>query len=235
MKFEEAGRKLAANERLGKQLRGFKPWYSDASLIEHGAKRVFVGINPAGDESTQRTDEAAGYIDAPYDVEGWNAILDEQKPPSHPYNVSIPSLFTTMYGEAWETELRKTVCFNLCPHRTRNTKELPEAVARSSVVWFRNVLNHIQPEFVICMGNKDGDPWDGPWAALDSRYTITQFQACRLSRMGYSVKHGKLRKSPHAGVRVLGLPLPGFGKQAGGLLSEVLEVVRKLGVEEPFF
>ena len=54
------------------------------------------------------------------------------------------------------------------------------------------------------------------------------------SGLNYRLKQGRLERPPFHGVRVLGCPLPVFGRQAGYMLSELLDRVREISSEEPF-
>ena len=150
---------------------GSKFWCSSAGLIEAGAVRAFVGINPAGGQDAAAHDRDQGYPEKPYAGPDWNAFLDEMWPGWNPYQESVPQLFKAMYGaEDGEKTLRRTACFNVCPFRT--TSASPENLSPDlwavSAEWCIEVLKHIQPklDLIICMGNRElrsksalGHPW----------------------------------------------------------------------------
>ena len=58
---------------------GFKCWYCDAHLIENGAKRAFVGINPGGKHGDDKYDHQMGYLRAPYEKRGPQYIISPRR------------------------------------------------------------------------------------------------------------------------------------------------------------
>ena len=216
--FEEKVENLPKNA-LEKSL-GYKFWYCWADLIEAGAVRAFVGINPAGDQSAAVLDQEKRYPKKPYTQPNWNAFLDEVSP-SNPYQESIPKLFEAMYGrEDSERILRRTACFNVCPFRT--TSAPPEKLSPDlwavSAEWCIEVLEHIQPELtlIICMGNRENRKqrklssrtWPpkakssarSPWAVLDARFGVEVIGEEEVGKsLGYSLKEGSLKSGPSEG------------------------------------
>ena len=126
----------------------------------------------------------------------------------------------------------------MCPFRTSNARRLPHALKKRSVGWFLEVMQHVRPQFIVCMGNAGtakSPPWSSPWAALARKYGMEDVQEWRFRpRLNFTLRVGRLQESPFFGVRVLGVPLPVLGRQANYLLSEVLGLVRRIGQKKPF-
>ena len=223
--FEKKAKELSLEECFF----GFICWYCDAALIENRARRAFIGSNPAGKPSDADHDQDQGYPEKPYTDPGWNAFLDTKWDDWNPYQESVPQLFEAMYGVGdFKRTLRRTACFNVCPFRTRNSAALPVELKKASSQWFIEVLKHVKPEFIICMGNNEAS-WSSPWAVLTRQFGIECRRPSRVGLLGYSLKDGTLESGPLVGVRVLGVPLPVLGKQASYLLPDLLVKVRRIG------
>ena len=81
IKMEQQANNIA--KPFQSHIHGVKPWYTAARLFDQSAERVFVGINPGGDERSNSQEEIGKGI--AYTNPNFNAWLDEgwqsNKPP----------------------------------------------------------------------------------------------------------------------------------------------------------
>lgn len=182
---------------------GVKCWYCDARLIKSGAKRVFLGINPAGDTFSQQFDQENGYIDAPYEGRWYNAFLDEQIWGS---GASLQSAVCraseAMYGKAWERTLRQTACLNLVPFRSPKITDLKRETYEIGMAWGIKVLQHLRPSLIISNGNGRQSAW-GALSEDCSDETVIPLGAVGSTAR---LKEAFIVTGPLAGSRVIGLP-----------------------------
>ena len=190
---------------------GVKCWYSAARLFNQSAERVFVGINPGGDErSNSKEDIGKG---AAYNDPDFNAWLDERwqsnKPPGEDtHQLSAQRVFKILYGDDWEKVFRNTPCFNVTPFRTPNINQLPQEAWEASIPWFQQVLEHVKPKLIICNGNGEGR---SPWSVLRSIYSIDDVNKTPLYGV-VSLKQGIIQSAPLKDTGILALPhLTRFG------------------------
>lgn len=204
-----------SRERLGwcKEVDGrsnLKPWYSHLSAFQPGAKRALVGIDPGGDPSTPDATVGPRYRDQ-LEGDSYNAFLDERwpkrsgstelhRPGEAPLQRSVREVFHILFPRSdTADEIRATACFNACPIRTGLGSDLPPRgeVWRLSKKWFNRVLEHIQPELVICIANGNVSPWQ----ALG----VGHAKKIRLARSAY-LKCGFVKLIDGRSVKVIGLP-----------------------------
>ena len=212
-KLERMAKRVAASLRKeGEDVEGVKCWYSDAALIDKGAERAFVGINPGLAYSGElRAQERRGYLKAPYNQRRYSAWLDQEwgaKGPRH--QAAGRQLFQVMYGSAWENKLRSTACFNVSPFPTKKASQLSRRAWNWSASWFRQVLEHVNPRLLVCNGN--GATGRSPWAVVSSAYGINHIQEIPIGAKGStaSIKHGRIGEGPLSGCRVIGVPFLGY-------------------------
>ena len=186
-------------------IHGVKPWYTAARLFNQSTERVFVGINPGGDErSNSREDIGKGPA---YDDPNFNAWLDERwqsnKPPGKDiHQLSAQRVFKILYGNDWEKVFRNTPCFNATPFRTPNINQLPREAWEASIPWFQHVIEHLKPKLIICNGNGEDQ---SPWSVICSIYSIGEMTKTPIQNK-ISIKQGIIQSAPLKDTRILALP-----------------------------
>ena len=187
---------------------GAKCWYCDANLIENGAIRAFVGINPGGGKTSEKIDVEKGSLDAPYAIRRWNSWLDEDswEGKGRQHQERVKRMFKSMYGKVWEEKLRESACLNVVPFRTESASRIPAPVWIYSQQWFRRVIEHIRPKLILCNGNGEAK---SPWAVLCSFYRINDVKKVSVGATGStaSLKEAVIESEIMMGTRIIGLPL----------------------------
>ena len=208
--------KLICEGELEKDLYGddsnFKPWYSPRELIDSavgGVDRVLIGVNPGGsprepDHTTEeRQWEAALDPGLPF-----NAFLDECwdgfRAGDAPLQEGVRGLYKALYEDQWAGTLRNTVCFNVCPVRTRDSRKIQTGLWNHSVDWCKQVLRGLMPTMVICNGNDNGKK--SPWTVLRTSFGIDLIQCVPLGNSDRFVKFGVATVEPIEGRKVLAVP-----------------------------
>ena len=142
-----------------------KPWYSARNRFEHGVERALIGIDPGGDPSAPDNTTGQQYHDQ-LNGDTFNAFLDESwpgyRPGGAPLQTAIRDVYRNLYQESNpEGKIRGTACFNVCPVRTGIGSKLPPhgRVWQLSTSWMWEVIEHIRPKEVICIGNGGTSPW----------------------------------------------------------------------------
>ena len=193
--------------KISEQVYGVKCWYSDARLIEDGAKRVFVGINPGGSNADRKSDIDNGYLARPYAQPGYNAWLDEKEwlGSGSKHQAAVRQAFEAMFGERWETILRRTACLNIAPFRTPGSGGLPDEAWSWSVDWFTEVLEHISPRLILCNGSGNKN---SPWSVMNKKYELEQLSSINIRANGF-IKQAYIKQkgNPLHGARVVAMPL----------------------------
>ena len=204
--------KILADELGSQDIFGVKCWYSDASLFEGSSKRVFIGINPGGDRTSQDLDLRAGYLEWPRTKPGYNAWLDETWPDNGPkHQEAVVNAFRSMYGSTWEKQMRDTACFNVVPFRCPSATKLPTHAWSAGTKWFQEVLERLEPRLIICNGNSRSK---SPWSTLHRLYSVEEFQDIPIGAAGStaSIKQGMIDSGQFSGCQILALPsLSRFG------------------------
>ena len=172
-------------EKLYRDDRNFKPWYSPRDLIDRAAKegkidRVLIGVNPAGNPRSHDQTTFDRLWEHPINIaRPFNAFLDEswkgQSPGKEKLQVAVQDVFRALCCDGWKSLLRNTVCFNVCPIRTDNAQRIPTAAWDASVKWCLEVLECLRPTRIICFAifDKGGSPARrSPWHAIDREYQI---------------------------------------------------------------
>ena len=193
-------------ERLAKpfedQIHGVKCWFSAAHLFDVPAERVFVTINPGGASANDRRDR-----EHPFEVPDYNAWLDEDwsgngsKGPEHQRRVR--RVFELLYGCDGENVLRVTPCFPVAPFRTPSFKHLPKLAWESALAWFTRVIEHLEPQVIICNGNGEG--LSSPWGVLRDRYSIAKIRKTHLAGT-LSLKEGVVTSGSLGEAKILAFP-----------------------------
>jgi len=187
-----------------------KPWYSQLSAFQPGAKRALVGIDPGGHPSTP-DDTVGPQYRRLLEGHSYNAFLDERWPKGsgstklHRAGEArlqrfVRKVFRILFpGSNPEEEIRATTCFNACPIRTGHGGDLPPRgeVWRLSKKWFNRVLEHIQPELIICIANGNVSPWQA--------LSVSHSEKIRLAESAY-LKCGLVELNNGRSVKVIGLP-----------------------------
>ena len=211
--FEFAKKLQQEADKQARKLRnagisGAKCWYCDAKLIENGATRAFVGINPAGGKSSEQIDIERGSLEAPYSVRGYNSWLDEDgwEGKGRQHQARVKQMFESMYGRAWAEKLRETACLNVVPLRTGNASEIPATVWDFSYQWFGHVIEHVRPKLILCNGNGE---IKSPWAVLCSLYRVNDVKKIPVGAPGStaSIKETVIESEVLMGTRIIGMPL----------------------------
>lgn len=135
-----------------------KPWYSPTWMFEQRIRRVFVGAVVGGEPpDPDDTTILRGWEQERGAPTPFNALLDESWEGEIKGNAKLQKasqrVFRIIFGAAaWQSELRKTACFNVCPVRAGHTELIPDAVWGNSVKWFRMVLDRLRPTEIIMDG-----------------------------------------------------------------------------------
>ena len=153
------------------------PWYSPQCQFKPGVSRVLIAPMPLGLGYREPIPYRPDYHDCKArrcDQRVPNALIDASwycKPPGlDAQQIYARLLFVNLFGtEKWEDAIRRTPCMNLYPIREPNLNELPEKVWEASVEWCQEVIDHLRPKTIICMGIEEGR---SPWTALDRMYRL---------------------------------------------------------------
>lgn len=192
-----------------------RPWFSSTSLFEKSAQRVFLATNPGGlaDSNLKnlRLEPGAydcGESDPDRTASPHNCWLDDVWAGSPPgrdkRQVPVQRAFEALYGSKWESILRNTPSFEVCPLRTANVNDLPEEVWSASIDWCRDVLEKIHPDTVITNGNGVGK---SPWQAIKQMYGIQVLKKVPVNKnKSGSLKVGKLTSGKLKGAKIVGMP-----------------------------
>ena len=144
------------SQSRGEEVYGIKPWYSSVSLIENGAETVFIGANPGGGRSDQINDEKLGYLQLPYDDNQlYQAWLDDRHWGDKELQVRAIEAFEILYGsrDKGRGALRNAASFNVVPMRSSDVNKLSRQTWNEGVSWCTDVVAHIAPKIIICLGN----------------------------------------------------------------------------------
>ena len=180
-----------------------KPWYSARSMFKPGVERALVGIDPGGEPSAPDDTTGKQYQDA-LNGDTFNAFLDESWPGygagGAPLQLAIREVYKNLYPDTDPTGLiRSTACFNACPVRTGLGSKLDprSQVWKLSQKWMLDVIEHIEPTVVICIGNGNTSPWQALRVSAQPPF--------KFARSAH-LKYGTARLSDGSVVRVIGLP-----------------------------
>lgn len=164
---------VLANELYGDN-RNFKPWYSPRALIDQAAKHgkvecVLIGVNPGGCPGERDPTTKERRWERPMtDVSPFNAYIDERwksaKRGEASLQVAVQKVFKALHDSMCEPKLRNTICFNVCPIRTHDASCIPPQLWTKSVEWCLEVLEHLNPDRIICISNYGKMT---PWTAVD--------------------------------------------------------------------
>ena len=158
-----------------------KPFYSPYRLFEPhpgGVDRVLIGVNPGGDPKRPDTTTGPGYTDFLESSEPLNSFLDEcwngRRPGKANMQIGIANVFKSLYGvDEWESALRSTSTFNVCPLRTRYASDIPPPVWIESVRWCLELLVELRPSTIVCfavLDKKDYPAPKSPWHAIEGAF-----------------------------------------------------------------
>lgn len=201
----------------GSERSNVKPFYSPyANFYPEACKVVFIGDNPGGDPKVSDTTTGEDY-DAFLNegVGGYSAFLHEgwgdNEIGQAPMQLAVQSVFRILFGEDRSREqLLHAASFNVCPLRTEFTCHIPCGVWARSEQWCNEILDHLEPDLIICCGYSDdyeGDLAKSPWAMLKRRRR-SGFKELRKAtwKIGkVRLKYGKLTTGCLADTSVIGL------------------------------
>ena len=187
-----------------------KPWYSSRSVFKSGVEIVLMSANPAGDPNNPPADTGVHTYQRNLDREGFNAYLheswDDYPVGKAPLQCAVSIVFQEIFGHCRsETTLLQAACFDLCPIRTRDTKEsnLPETVWKASVDWSQEVLDHLRPNIIVCVGNGNQR---SAWSAVRSIYDTGATPRTIPVKKNFPIKYGVFRNRDSDSSLVIGLP-----------------------------
>ena len=202
-----------------------KCWYNPRCMFEGTAERVFIGINPRLEPSTQQGEDHS-YLDYECNDRTYNEWIDGRWPGSGSEHQSkVRDAFKALYGDdAWERVLRDTPCFNVCPLRTKSPTDISDSLWEQYVSWSHDITLYLKPSTIICNGNSEdyGDQLGkSPWNAVRTKFAVQ-----RIAEHPYVVvdrrtgkkqcvklKVGKMLDGELTGTNVIGLPqLTRFGE-----------------------
>lgn len=141
-----------------------KPWYSPVWMFGQPVSRVFVGAVVGGEPvDPDDTTVLRGWEQERGVLPPFNALLDEswegEMRGDAKLQRAVQRVFRIIYGaSAWQSSLRETACFNVCPIRAGHTKLIPDTVWDRSVKWFRDVLEQLGPAEIIMDGVSERSP-----------------------------------------------------------------------------
>ena len=190
---------------------GAKPWYCSVSLIENGANVAFIGANPGGGSRDRSYDQLQGVLTRPYEENRlYNAWLDDTHwggnlgRPTDLQN-SVKFAFGILFGEQSESILRNTACFNVVPIRSRDVSKLSQQTWMAGVVWCLDVVEHISPKVIVCLGNGNNR---SAWSAFAKRWKGLGIGEIEQQKVygTYYLKRGGISLGALTGTLVIGLP-----------------------------
>lgn len=198
-----------------------KPFYSPYRLFEprpEGVGCALIGVNPGGDP--RHPDETTGprYIDFLESPESCNSFLDEswngRGPGKANMQVGVANVFKSLYGvDEWESALRSTATFNVCPLRTQCAGDIPVKVWKASVEWCLELLVEFRPSTIVCFAvlDKRGYPAPkSPWQAIDGYFRVDIGFREDVTRAGSTwpafVYAGRILGDELNGCEVVGIP-----------------------------
>lgn len=203
--------------------RNIVPWFSAPCMFEGPADRVFLATNPGGnpDHFTRRlrpgTRDSAGDMS---EGRRFNRWLDESwgegkpKPAGEARNqVAVKRAFDALYGDGLgEQVLRDTPCFEVCPLRTYEARDIPYTVWDASVLWCHEVLEYLRPKTIISNGNREGVL--SAWSAVQRMYGMYGFERLGKRQLfgNAALKWGRVTSGSLQGTILIGMPhLSRFG------------------------
>ena len=187
-----------------------KPWYSSLSAFKPNVDIVLIGANPAGDPGNPPEDSEVDTYQGNLKREGYNAYLDESwkglPKGEEKFQRGVRTAFSalTLKGNemAGDALLRNSVCFNVCPVRTKITDQIPMAVWRRSEDWCMEVLRFLNPGLIICNGLGDRSPLstvNGPDHTVEVMHLEQFGSGC--------IRFGRVKgDGPLTGCRIMGIP-----------------------------
>ena len=195
----------------GKRRTNIKPWYSPRSAFRQKGGVVVIGANPAGPPSSPPDDSIRAVYQANLERPDYNAYLCEswngKELGCHKLQLAVKRVFKLLYGNEWEQRLRDAACFNVCPLRTRRTNEefLPSSIWLESKKWSTMVVNKLEPELIICVGDAvtGKKPIRSAWCAIGPKQTICE---CVGEKARFRVGYAEIGESHVA--KVVGIPHP---------------------------
>lgn len=187
-----------------------KTWYNRPGMFESRAKRVFLGVHPAGEWCDANAPE--GHLcrcpewhegDGQYNYwicEDWSHANNGTRHQQH-----AQAAFKHIYGEDGINLLRETPSFNVCPIRTPTAtpKDIPLTVWRRSEMWAKDVLDIVRPSTIICNGSSESVR--SAWTMLKKKYGLCEIDREKLGGNA-SLKFGVGKVKPLKGTKVLALP-----------------------------
>ena len=147
----------------GDKVYGMKPWYCSVDIVEDGARIAFIGANPGGGRQEWDEDVESGGTCAPYDKGlQYNAWLDDEHSGVGQVGLQnrVKETFHILFGEKGKDILREAACFNVVPLRSQNVEKLSKETWRAGSDWCLNVVEHVSPEVIVCLGNGQRSAWN---------------------------------------------------------------------------
>ena len=188
-----------------------KPWYCQVRLIENGARVAFIGANPGGGQLELEEDRESGGVDAPYDENRqYNAWLDDEHPRGSlgknrmSLQLRVKEAFRILFGEKGEDELRRAACFNVVPLRSGDVGGLSGETWTAGSSWCLDVIKHVSPEVIVCLGNGQRSPW----SVLANRQMEFRMVDCERQKVynKFYIKRARITAGYLKGSLVVGLP-----------------------------
>ena len=213
-----------------------KCWYNPRCMFEGTAERVFIGINPRLERSTQHGEDRS-YLDFECNDGAYNDWIDGRWPGSgSEHQTKVRDVFKALYGDdAWERVLRDTPCFNVCPLRTKSPKDISDSVWKEYVSWSHEIILHLKPSTIICNGNSEdygGQLGKSPWNAVRTKFNVEPISEDPFvvvnrhndEEQCVRLKRGQVTSGDLTGADVIGMPqLTRFGELP---LYELLKQLR---------
>ena len=111
--------------------------------------------------------------------------------------------FEILFGRKGQHTLRRAACFNVVPLRTGKVECLSRATWEKGIAWTIEVLDHVEPEVIVCNGNGAGR---SAWNVFNHRrFGIAGLEECEIYGT-FRLKRGQVAHGSLAGATLIGLP-----------------------------
>ena len=168
---------------------------------------AFIGANPGGGKQSRKKDRKYGVLSAPYNKHRqYNAWLDDTHWKRKDLQKNVRKAFRILFGKKrGESVLRSAACFNVVPIRSKDVKELSQVTWDDGVDWCINVMEHVSPRVIVCLGNQKDDK--SAWSAFAGKkdMNIHKFKRERVQGKFY-LKRGYIARGKLKGTLLVGLP-----------------------------
>lgn len=232
---------VALAQRAGKDERAVSLLYSSISTFAPSAPVMFVGLNPAGDESdadrerdvreemwADAPSRPSAFLDQPWTasgngndyrqryVQGLFMLLAGSPLPDAAAALTDTRSPSERMGQAAYELLRRSPAGNIIPFRAGKPEDLDPLLMREGRRLGLNLIKAIRPRVILANGNGESARAESAWTALLSTGRSTQRPAIKIQGT-YRLKEANVLSGDLAGTLVLGLPHFSYLKGAGAI------------------